>query len=405
MQTRFCLESQVAKRNERCIGTTQRKVNCSEAAICPGSTLTMYSFSKRSFLVLLDNGNESGMGKHEYFHHRLLKKITQLHFHYKLQDGYIVMALGGNPDLKSNVELLDVSLQGGICTKPADFPDGKDLGLGAVGAFIDGMPTVCGGREGGRECHGYKFEIQAWLKLPFLMIVEREEAAGSTMKNGSWIVTGGRSKIGEALANSEVLINQAFHTGPLWPLHFWGHCSLSINETHGFIAGGRNERKFVRTSFELEYESGFWTWIADINFDRSGHVCGKLESMNEKLIVVAGGRYLLEVEILSLSTRKWINGPVLPHEMDQASSLQNNDDFIIIGGLHLGDCPIKLTECFSSKYIYRLDNFTEWKRIQTSMDVSRGQHVAIAIPRVNVGAACSKLCPTCPGILKHHKKI
>ena len=306
------------------------------------------------------------------------------------------MALGGNPDLKSDVELLDVSPEGGICTKPADFSDGKDLGLSAVGAFIDGMPTVCGGIEGGRECHGYGFDIQSWLKLPFLMLIEREEAAGIMIKNGSWIIICGRTKTGEALSTSEILVNQAFHIGPLWPLHFWGHCSLSINDTHGFIAGGRNELNFIRTTFELEYKSGIWHWVADINFERSGHVCGKLESTSE-LIVVAGGRNLLEVEILSLSTRKWIKGPMLPHEMDKAASLQFEDDFFIVGGLHLGDCPIKLTECFSSKYVYRLDNFTEWKRIDISMDISRGQHVVIAIPDENIGTACSKLCPTCPG--------
>ena len=180
------------------------------------------------------------------------------------------MALGGNPELKSNVEFLDVAAEIGICTKPADFPNGKDLGMGAVGAFVNGMPIVCGGTEGGRECHGYKFDSQSWLKLPFLMLVEREGAAGIKMKNESWIVIGGRSKIKEAFATSEVLINNDFSTGPLWPLHFWGHCSLSINDTHGFIAGGENERNFIRSSFVLEYKTGFWDWIADSNFDRSG---------------------------------------------------------------------------------------------------------------------------------------
>ena len=309
------------------------------------------------------------------------------------------MALGGNSDLKSDVEFFDVSSEGGICTKPANFPNGKDFGLGAVGAFINGMPTVCGGIEGGKECHGYQFASQSWLKLPFLMIMEREEAAGIVMKNRSWIIIGGRTKIGEALANSEVLIKQKFYAGPLWPLHFWGHCSLAINESHGFIAGGRNENQFVKTSFTIVYESGIWTWIADITFERSGHVCGMFDSLNEKIIIVAGGRNLLEVELLSLLTRKWKTGPRLPHEMDNAASLQINENFLIIGGLHLGDCPVKLTDCISSKYIYRFDNATEWVRMQTNtMGISRGQHVAIAIPRVNIGVACSKLCSTCQGI-------
>ena len=315
----------------------------------------------------------------------------------QLQDGYIIMSVGGNSDLKSDVEFLDVSSEGGICTKPADLPGEKDIALGAVGAFIDGMPLVCGGIEGGKECHGYNFESQSWFKNNFLMLEERASAAGLTMKNGSLIIIGGRTRNGEALANSEVLINQIFHNGPLWPQHFWGHCSLTINDTHGFVAGGRNAQNFIKQSFTFEYENGIWTWIADINFERAGHVCGRLEPMGEKLIVVAGGRKLLEVEILSLSTGKWTNGPKLPHEMDQAASLQIDHDFIILGGLHLGDCPVKRTECLSSRYTYRLDNFTDWKRIQTTMVNPRGQHVAIAIPREYLGVACSKLCSTCAG--------
>ena len=310
------------------------------------------------------------------------------------------MALGGNSDLKSDVELIDVSSEGGICTKPGDFPDGKDYGLGAVGAFIDGMPTVCGGLEGGRECHGYNFDHQFWIKFSYLMIEEREEAAGIAMKNGSWLIIGGRTKTREALANSEILVNQIFHSGALWPLHFWGHCSFSINDTHGFIAGGRNADNFIKTSFILKLETSFWNWIADSNFERSGHACGMLEYMSETLIVMAGGRDVLDVELLSLSAsskREWTHGPMLPHEMDNAASLQIDKDFIILGGLHLGECPIKVTECLSSKYIYRLENLTDWKKIQTSMVISRGQHVAIAIPREALGSACSKICPTCPG--------
>ena len=129
----------------------------------------------------------------------------------------------------------------------------------------------------------------------------------------------------------------------------------------------------------------------------TGHVCGKSISGNENIIIIAGGRNVLEIELLSLSSRKWIDGPMLPHELDRAASLQIGESFLVIGGLHLGDCPIKLTECFSSKYIYSLNNFTEWRRVQTTMSISRGQHVVIPIPRTIIQSACSKLCPTCPG--------
>ena len=315
-----------------------------------------------------------------------------------MTDDFIIMALGGNSDLASDVEMVDASSEGGICTKPADFPGHKDLAKGAVGAFINKMPTVCGGTEGGRECHGYNFHSQSWLRLPFLMLVERVEAAGITIANGSWIIIAGRTLAGEALATSELLVGDTFNAGPLWPLHFWGHCSVAVNGTHGFIAGGRNEKGFLRASFELEFEARFWNYVVDINYERSGHVCGKVGSANEDVIVVAGGTKLLEVEMVLLSSRKLRIGPMLPHEIDRAATFQTESNFLLIGGLHLGDCPIKLTECFSSKYMYKLDNFTRWNRIQTTMDISRGQHVVIAIPRVEVGLACSRMCPECPGM-------
>ena len=36
------------------------------------------------------------------------------------------MVLGGNSDRPSDVEMIDASKEGGICTKPADFPDEKE---------------------------------------------------------------------------------------------------------------------------------------------------------------------------------------------------------------------------------------------------------------------------------------
>ena len=80
--------------------------------------------------------------------------------------------------------------------------------MGAVGAYINGMPMVCGGEVGGKECHGYEFGVQTWVKLPVLMLKHRQEAAGLTLANGSWLVIGGKSTAEKALSDSEIFINR-----------------------------------------------------------------------------------------------------------------------------------------------------------------------------------------------------
>ena len=311
----------------------------------------------------------------------------------------IIMVLGGNPQKKSDTELLDMSSEnGGVCTKPADLPGGKDLAKGAVGAFIRGMAIVCGGVEGGRDCHGYGFELQEWFKLPFLMLKPREDAAGIVMANGSWLIFGGRLSEGTALSDSEILNRKAFSFGFPWPVKVWGHCVANINITHGFIVGGRNELSYIRSSYILTLSSNYWVWIGDMVYDRSGHICGITKGANGKQnVITAGGKDVLEVEIYSFDVMKWESGPPLPHEMDMAQSTETKNGLLIFGGFHLGRCPVNTRECFSSRYIYELKNQSHWSIKDFSMDIPRSHFISIRITSENLENLCSNSCPTCPG--------
>ena len=312
------------------------------------------------------------------------------------------MAMGGNSELKSSVEIFDVSPEGGTCTKPADFPDGRDLGKGSVGSFFNEMPTVCGGLEGGRECHGYDFGRQTWTKLPFLMLKYREKAAGVVVRNDSWIIFGGRLPSGSALSDSEVLKEGKFHPSSLWPIEFWGHCIVGFNETHSFVAGGRNENAFIRSSYMFLAARSYWTWVANMRYERSGHVCGITKSgiSGRREIVVAGGREILESEIFSFVSNEWRDGHPLPHEMDMAQGVQTGEsNFLIIGGSHFGRCPVQTTECFASRYVYEFGNERGWKLRNYSMEVSRSQFVAVTMPIKGLGdgTICSRNHAKSPG--------
>ena len=314
----------------------------------------------------------------------------------------IVMVMGGHRIKKSQGELLDVSPEGRICTKPGSFPDGRDLGKGAVGAYLNGKPTVCGGNEGGRECHEYIFDLQSWRKLPLLMLKERWEAGGIGLQNGSLIIIGGKEKEnGAALSTSEILVGNDFQDGPVWPIVFWGHCVTEINQTHAFVAGGMNSEGLIRASYIFEYEKGYWTWIADLDQGRSGHVCGTISDGEDGPVievVAAGGQDILRVEVLSLAQKRWVQGPSLPHEMNRAVSARFGDSFAIIGGLHLGECPVEFSECFASRFIYQFSKQGHsWLLRDHAMDLPRGEHVSISIPSSNMEKLCSRSCEGCPG--------
>ena len=157
----------------------------------------------------------------------------------------------------------------------------------------------------------------------------------------------------------------------------------------------------MRSAYILAFADGYWTWVGNMNFDRSGHVCGMTAADPEgkeedTLVITAGGKGVLEVELFSLREGVWRMGPMLPHKLDRAKGYQMGRDLLIIGGFHLGVCPVHFTECFSSKYIYEF-TMTEWKRRNHTMALSRGQHSVIGIPKTITKHVCSKLCFKCPG--------
>ena len=307
------------------------------------------------------------------------------------------MVIGGNFDYVSDSEFVDLSPEGGICTVPANFQEEADFGIGAVGGFIDGMPTVCGGNERGRECHGYSLEAQSWSKLPFKLTESRQQASGLALKNGSLVVIGGKSDQGKALATSETFVGRQFIMGQIWPTGIWAHCTVEINSTHAFLAGGENERGSIRESYFYRISNGRWMWIAEMTSDRSGHVCGVVKRPSENIdVVIAGGKVTLEVEILSVSSGELRRGPSLPHEIHRGAAIQTGRGFVVLGGKHLGACPVFQSECFVSRQMYDFEAEGEtWMRRNSTMKLPRGGHSVVRLPRkIN---ACSKSCPSCPG--------
>ena len=119
------------------------------------------------------------------------------------------MAIGGNSETELDVEIIDLSSLERVCTKPADLDEGFSS-LGAVGAFIEGRPIICGGKTGRDTCREYRFETQTWVTSSFFMLRRRQDSAGIAISNGSWLIIGGKETEdgGGALADSEILIER-----------------------------------------------------------------------------------------------------------------------------------------------------------------------------------------------------
>ena len=94
-----------------------------------------------------------------------------------------------------------------------------------------------------------------------------------------------------------------------------------------------------RESYIFDKKTGNFTQIANMAHSRLGHACGLIQSNNSgPEIVVAGGSQVgLLVEILSLSTMEWREGPNLPKDIEFPASVPFGNSFLIIGGSNTGE--------------------------------------------------------------------
>ena len=310
-----------------------------------------------------------------------------------------VMIIGGNIPKTQGVEIMNLHIDGGICSQPANFANEVNFADGAVAAYINEMVLLCGGDVLLQRCLGYDFDHQTWKYLDFSLLEERIESDGLSWDGRHWMIIGGRSASNLPSSTSDVFnsTENNFASGPIWPVNFWGHCAVVINKTSGFIVGGKNTDAFIRSAYVMTLETGYWLWVGNLNHDRIGHVCGVLKHGSFDEIVVAGGMDQLAIEVFSFLVNKWrVLKTELPHQFNKAVAISYENSFVIIGGEHFGSCPIKPSECHSSKYIYsfNVENYDLEIRHST-MQTNRGNHLVVSLPKTEM---CSKICSNCAGM-------
>ena len=305
------------------------------------------------------------------------------------------MVLGGNQIYRTDIEILDISKRS-ICTIPSDFP--HEHSKGAIGTFYRGNNVLCGGELAGRICHQYSFLDHEWIKSPFALTTERSIAAGVMLNNESWVVLGGNDFNGDPQPTVEVMTDELFKEGFLWPEAVSGHCMKYVNASHLFVAGGEGNFGLLATSYFLNvYSSIFYQVEKPMTHARSGHVCGVVNFPNgDEVIVVAGGFENLEVELLSTTSLRWKLGPRLPHELNWAASTMSGDRMVILGGEHIGYCS-KPHLCISSNSIFTLlPEENRWKMQHQTLSLPRSKHIIIELTESI--KMCQKYCSTCSGM-------
>ena len=304
------------------------------------------------------------------------------------------MVLGGNQIYRTDIEILDISKEQSVCRKPIDFP--QEHAKGAVGTFYKGNTILCGGEVAGRICHQHNFIDHEWIKAPFTMTTERSRAGGVLLVNDSWIVLGGKGYNGAPLSTVEIMTDELFAKSILWPEAVSGHCMKAVNSSHIFIAGGEGNLGFLGTTYFLNsHTSHFHQVERQMKIPRSGHVCGFAKANDDEFAVIAGGFGSLKVELLSLITLKWKEGPDLPHELNWAASSMKDNAMVILGGEHIGYCS-KAYLCDSTNSIYKLIiEENRWEIQSQPLSLPRAKHVVIKIPESL--KICQSICPNCSG--------
>ena len=299
---------------------------------------------------------------------------------------------------RRDTEVLDLSKTSTICTKLADIPD--KFTKSTIGAYFNKKVMLCGGWLAGKECGEYEFETNQWIDVPYSLNIERAEASGAILRNGSWMIIGGKRSDGEPLYSTEILKNGLFEPNLQWPEALSGHCVQSLNSSHTFVSGGESENgKLLGAVYFLNVDTSFWYSLEEkMMYKRRGHVCGIAKDVENGYIVIAGGENILKTEILDMRTMRFRQGPDLPFEMDWAASVQLDISFAIVGGEHLGYCS-KPGMCIASNTLYEIDiQNNTWNMLNNqAMKFPRSKHIILGID--NEDNLCQDVCPSCQGEL------
>ena len=281
------------------------------------------------------------------------------------------MCIGGRQGFEPSLhdaEFVDFSpFESASLPKPANLSIPL---VGNVANYVQGKVMTCGG-FGNINCYIYDNTEDVWLTASSLDTV-RSNAVGFVI-GGLWYILGGKD--GSKCLDSTVVYNDGvFQVGQDIPYCTSYACSVLLNETHVFYAGGYYDASFRQDAYLLEVDGWKWTRLSNMRQARAGHSCGRV---GHKLIVVGGSDEAgATSEILSLDSLTWTSGPGAPPtpsgSIRGAAVYQEEETFYLLGG-RAGNNEI------ATVYEFDHESFT-WKERAERLVTAKSYHALVRIP-------------------------
>ncbi len=172
------------------------------------------------------------------------------------QDLHIMVATGYDGDFLDHNEVINTETIASCSNLPAKYPEEIRL---AVALQHDSKMVICGGSPRTGNCYGYSND--QWNLEAFRIEPSRYGAMSIEIRPGEWLIMGGYDS-SNVLRDTKLLKNGIFLQGPDLPEPIYAGSAVMLNQTHLFVAAGRDHYSpyiFSIRNYLLNINTNQWT--------------------------------------------------------------------------------------------------------------------------------------------------
>lgn len=270
----------------------------------------------------------------------------------------LLVAGGESSSSNNNVYLVEMR-DNVTCPGLPDFPQSF---LENVGIILDGKLVLCPG-----SCYYYLDTENRWLRQDSLL-ASRDGASGILLNSSTWWISGGATSKSTEIRNADGS-TRMYYVNTTYERNF--HSVLRFNETHFIFAGGSTNEGYAEL-YDITSET--WTTLPSLpefNEDfQSGLI---LFPDGKRKLVVVGGSDVNFCYGLDFETMQWDFLPTLPKQIYNATSVQYDTNFIIVGGRDQDDSRL------DSMFVYDIEN-EYWKQLPQTLSETYSRVTAFFLP-------------------------
>jgi len=282
-----------------------------------------------------------------------------------------ILVIGGQKvgDIPVNtIELIDLSDKLQTCSIVPNYPLNAEF---ITTTYYKGKIVACGGGDPPNtdKCFELASDLTEWVEVASIPSGNRAVMASSIIDN-KWLISGGWNG-GIIFESTFFYDGKDIFDGPVMPSYKFGHCQITLNSTHVFLASGGEENA---KTFLLNWTTQKYSVLDSVPINRPAVTCGLLNNPTYgPEILVADGLY---GSFFSLTTFTWRDGPKVPGETLYATSATAPNGFLVIGGMYFNSTTF---EYYDS--VYKFDEYSyEWSLEKQHLQEPRRAPAAVAVP-------------------------